>query len=100
MVDRVDTLLKVGLGARGRADLVLARYTCKALQRMSGSVKKVKGQKAYIVGEISLLTAILRFVGGQKCAPQYGSSHLQEAASNGRTIYSFERMVRLSSAAN
>ncbi|KZT37014.1 hypothetical protein SISSUDRAFT_988305 [Sistotremastrum suecicum HHB10207 ss-3] len=39
----VETLIKVGLGARGKADATLARYTCIALQRLNGSVKKVKG---------------------------------------------------------
>ncbi|KAI9441173.1 non-SMC mitotic condensation complex subunit 1 [Lactarius psammicola] len=41
--DRVDVLLKIGLGPMGKADLILARYTCVALQRLNGSVKKVKG---------------------------------------------------------
>jgi len=59
--DRVDVLLKIGLGPMGKvgphapaimypshlwsvqADLVLARYTCVALQRLNGSAKKVKG---------------------------------------------------------
>ncbi|KAI5117543.1 hypothetical protein M0805_004372 [Coniferiporia weirii] len=43
VTDRVDTLLKIGLGPFGRADLLLARYTCVALQRLNGSAKKVKG---------------------------------------------------------
>ncbi|KAG8878535.1 Condensin complex subunit [Tulasnella sp. 332] len=41
--DRLDTLLRVGLGRFGKADLVLARFTCVALQRLGGSTKKVKG---------------------------------------------------------
>ena len=41
--ERIDTLIKVGLGHLGKSDLALARYTCIALQRISGSVKKVKG---------------------------------------------------------
>jgi len=59
--DRVDVLLKIGLGPMGKvgshdpydvypshpwnvqADLVLARHTCVALQRLSGSAKKIKG---------------------------------------------------------
>ncbi|TIB99587.1 hypothetical protein E3Q18_01468 [Wallemia mellicola] len=41
--DGIDTLIKIGLGPLGKADLALARYTCIALQRISGSVKKVKG---------------------------------------------------------
>lgn len=62
VADHVETLLKIGLGPHGKvcssfaavssslmafillqADLVLAKYTCIALNRVSGSVKKVKG---------------------------------------------------------
>ncbi|KAF8679984.1 Condensin complex subunit [Rhizoctonia solani] len=43
VTERIDTLLHVGLGPLGKEDLVLARYTCVALQRVSGSHKKVKG---------------------------------------------------------
>ncbi|KAH9939915.1 non-SMC mitotic condensation complex subunit 1-domain-containing protein [Amylocystis lapponica] len=43
VADRVETLVKVGLGNLGKADLTLARYTCVALQRLNGSAKKVKG---------------------------------------------------------
>ncbi|EMD38787.1 hypothetical protein CERSUDRAFT_133306 [Gelatoporia subvermispora B] len=43
VAERVDTLVKVGLGRLGKADLTLARYTCVALQRLNGSAKKVKG---------------------------------------------------------
>ena len=65
VADRVDTLVKVGLGNRGKVrctevdawsvidcaqnDLALARYTCVALQRLNGSAKKVKGKKARLV---------------------------------------------------
>ncbi|KAF9233399.1 non-SMC mitotic condensation complex subunit 1-domain-containing protein [Melanogaster broomeanus] len=41
--EKVDILLRVGLGPLGKADLMLARYTCVALQRLNGSAKKVKG---------------------------------------------------------
>ncbi|KAG1748403.1 non-SMC mitotic condensation complex subunit 1 [Suillus paluster] len=41
--EKVDTLLKIGLGPFGKADLTLARYTCLALRRLNGSAKKVKG---------------------------------------------------------
>ncbi|SNX84253.1 related to YCS4 - subunit of condensin protein complex [Melanopsichium pennsylvanicum] len=41
--DQIDTLLRVGLGPLGARDVVLAKYTCVALQRLGGSVKKVKG---------------------------------------------------------
>ncbi|CAE6344453.1 unnamed protein product [Rhizoctonia solani] len=43
VTERIDTLLHVGLGPLGKDDLVLARYTCVALQRVSGSHKKIKG---------------------------------------------------------
>ncbi|KAL6299950.1 non-SMC mitotic condensation complex subunit 1-domain-containing protein [Sparassis latifolia] len=43
VADHVETLVKVGLGSKGKADLTLARYTCVALQRLNGSAKKVKG---------------------------------------------------------
>ncbi|GAA5919099.1 hypothetical protein JCM6882_005122, partial [Rhodosporidiobolus microsporus] len=43
VADHVETLLKIGLGTLGRTDLVLAKYTCIALGRVGGSVKKVKG---------------------------------------------------------
>ncbi|WFD31737.1 condensin complex non-SMC subunit Cnd1 [Malassezia sp. CBS 17886] len=41
--DKIDVLLRVGLGPLGVRDLTLAKYTCIALQRVSGSAKKVKG---------------------------------------------------------
>lgn len=59
--DKVDVLLRIGLGPVGKvgtlvfrnkhlshqrgiqADLILAKYTCVALQRLNGSAKKVKG---------------------------------------------------------
>ncbi|KAH9924065.1 non-SMC mitotic condensation complex subunit 1-domain-containing protein [Fomitopsis serialis] len=43
VADRVETLVKTGLGKLGMADLTLAKYTCVALQRLNGSAKKVKG---------------------------------------------------------
>ncbi|KAF8591370.1 hypothetical protein K439DRAFT_1327448 [Ramaria rubella] len=43
VTERVDILLKIGLGPLGKADLTLARYTCIALQRLNGSVKNIKG---------------------------------------------------------
>ncbi|KAF8644919.1 hypothetical protein AX16_008201 [Volvariella volvacea WC 439] len=39
----IDTMLRIGLGLLGKNDLMLARYTCVALQRLNGSTKKVKG---------------------------------------------------------
>lgn len=39
----LDALLNVGLGDRGRSDLVLSRYSCIALQRIVPHVSKNKG---------------------------------------------------------
>jgi condensin complex subunit 1 len=41
--EHIDTLLSIGLGSLGAKDVVLAKYTCIALSRVGGSVKKVKG---------------------------------------------------------
>ncbi|KAI0038666.1 hypothetical protein FA95DRAFT_1567609 [Auriscalpium vulgare] len=43
VTDKVDVLLRIGLGPMGKSDLILAKYTCVALQRLNGSAKKVKG---------------------------------------------------------
>ncbi|KAG0240937.1 Condensin complex subunit [Actinomortierella wolfii] len=40
---KIDVLLRIGLGKHGRADLALARYTCIALQRIAGEKQKQKG---------------------------------------------------------
>ncbi|ORX90468.1 hypothetical protein K493DRAFT_339988 [Basidiobolus meristosporus CBS 931.73] len=40
--ERIDLLLKIGMGDLGRDDLGLAKYTCLALQRL-GEVKRGKG---------------------------------------------------------
>ncbi|KOS15882.1 condensin complex subunit 1 [Malassezia pachydermatis] len=43
VAEKIDVLLRMGLGPHGQQDLVLAQYSCMALQRVSGSAKKVKG---------------------------------------------------------
>ncbi|KAG9853684.1 hypothetical protein KCU77_g6430, partial [Aureobasidium melanogenum] len=45
IVKEMTTCLRIGLGARGRADLVLAKYTCIALMRMNNP-KHTKGVQA------------------------------------------------------
>lgn len=45
IVREMETCLRIGLGAIGRKDLVLARYTCIALMRMTNN-KSVKGTEA------------------------------------------------------
>ncbi|RIA97299.1 condensin complex subunit 1 [Glomus cerebriforme] len=41
--EKIDLLLKIGLGQYGKTDLVLAKYTCIALQRLAGNQTKEKG---------------------------------------------------------
>ncbi|PWN41740.1 hypothetical protein IE81DRAFT_303229 [Ceraceosorus guamensis] len=43
VADHVDAMLSVGLGPLGSKDIVLAKYTCVALSRVGGSIKKIKG---------------------------------------------------------
>ncbi|WPH00516.1 putative subunit of condensin protein complex [Acrodontium crateriforme] len=45
IVKEMETCLRIGLGAIGRKDLVLARYTCVALTRMTDS-KPAKGAQS------------------------------------------------------
>ena len=40
VVKELDTMLKIGLGSLGRADLALARYTCVALRRIQPTGRK------------------------------------------------------------
>ncbi|KAG0193993.1 Condensin complex subunit [Apophysomyces sp. BC1034] len=44
--EKVDLLLRIGLGPLGKADLTLARYTSIALQRLTGT-KSEKGRGVY-----------------------------------------------------
>lgn len=58
--EKVDVLLKVGLGKLGKTDLMLARYTCVALQRLNGSAKKVKGSLLNKTLRLEMNNAIFR----------------------------------------
>ncbi|KZF21813.1 condensin complex component cnd1 [Xylona heveae TC161] len=42
VVREMETMLRIGLGPHGRADLSLAKYTCVALKRMNPGPKKAK----------------------------------------------------------
>ncbi|EPB86159.1 hypothetical protein HMPREF1544_07061 [Mucor circinelloides 1006PhL] len=42
--DKLDVMLKIGLGPLGKEDLELARYTCIALQRLEGIRSKEKSR--------------------------------------------------------
>ncbi|KAI6126776.1 non-SMC mitotic condensation complex subunit 1-domain-containing protein [Pisolithus sp. B1] len=58
--EKVEVLLKVGLGKLGKTDLMLARYTCVALQRLNGSAKKVKGSLLNKTLRLEMNNAIFR----------------------------------------
>ncbi|KAF9528388.1 non-SMC mitotic condensation complex subunit 1-domain-containing protein [Crepidotus variabilis] len=58
VTEKVEVLLKMGLGPLGRADPILARYTCIALQRLGGSAKKVKGSLVDKTQRIEINSAI------------------------------------------
>ncbi|KID97339.1 condensin complex component cnd1, partial [Metarhizium majus ARSEF 297] len=42
VVDEIETMLRTGLGAHGRADLQLAKYTCIALRRINPTGRNAK----------------------------------------------------------
>ncbi|KAG0342692.1 Condensin complex subunit [Podila horticola] len=46
VAQKIEVILKIGLGKHGKADLALARYSCIALQRIAGEKKKQKGALA------------------------------------------------------
>ena len=46
ITENLEYLLKIGLGQHGKADYLLAKYSCIALVRIGGSQKKVKGSLA------------------------------------------------------
>ncbi|KAF9479751.1 hypothetical protein BDN70DRAFT_833871 [Pholiota conissans] len=60
LTDKVEVMLKVGLGPLGKADPTLARYTCIALQRLNGSAKKVKGSLVDKTQRIEMDNVIFR----------------------------------------
>ncbi|KAI9242455.1 MAG: armadillo-type protein [Podila humilis] len=46
VAQKIEVILKIGLGKHGKVDLALARYSCIALQRIAGEKKKQKGALA------------------------------------------------------
>ncbi|KAG0004923.1 Condensin complex subunit [Entomortierella chlamydospora] len=47
VANKIETILKIGLGKHGKADLALARYSCIALQRITREKKRQKGVAAH-----------------------------------------------------
>ncbi|KZT53109.1 hypothetical protein CALCODRAFT_501450 [Calocera cornea HHB12733] len=60
VTEKIETLLRIGLGSFGKADLNLARFSCIALQRVSGSAKKVKGSLVDNTMRLPMDNAIFR----------------------------------------
>ena len=46
VVKEMETMLRIGLGSYGKADLVLAKYTCIALRRINPSGRQAKDMSA------------------------------------------------------
>lgn len=53
VVKELETMLRVGLGGLGRADLALAKYTCIAMRRMRPAGRKATGPCS-ILSDVSL----------------------------------------------
>ena len=87
VTDRVDTLLKIGLGPFGRTDLLLARYTCVALQRLNGSAKKVKGSLLDKTLRLEMDNAIFRKLSDMILYPTHSREWFGMAEQAINTIY-------------
>ena len=87
VTDRVDTLLKIGLGPLGRTDLLLARYTCVALQRLNGSAKKVKGSLLDKTLRLEMDNAIFRKLSDMILYPTHSREWFGMAEQAINTIY-------------
>ncbi|KAK7207781.1 condensin complex subunit 1 [Myxozyma melibiosi] len=57
VVRELETLYHVGLGTYGKQDLVLARYTCVALQRMASATQKLPEDHAIFQRLCSIIEA-------------------------------------------
>ena len=58
VISEMETMLRIGLGGLGRADLALARYTCIALRRINHGRKQAK-ESATSVSKLSNDHAVL-----------------------------------------
>ncbi|GAA5829706.1 hypothetical protein JCM3766R1_001272 [Sporobolomyces carnicolor] len=87
VADHVDTLLKIGLGSLGRADLVLAKYTCIALGRVAGSVKKVKGSLKDVSVRLPMESPVFSRLADAIQAPSKSKEWFSMAEQAVNTIY-------------
>ncbi|GAA5881885.1 hypothetical protein JCM3774_005765 [Rhodotorula dairenensis] len=87
VADHVETLLRIGLGQFGRADLVLAKYTCIALGRVGGSVKKVKGSLSDIQVRLPMDSPVFARLAETIQAPSTSKEWFSMAEQAVNTIY-------------
>ncbi|GAA5885058.1 hypothetical protein JCM16303_006383 [Sporobolomyces ruberrimus] len=87
VADHVETLLKIGLGSLGRADLVLAKYTCIALGRVAGSVKKVKGSLTDVSVRLPMESPVFSRLADTIQAPSKSKEWFSMAEQAVNTIY-------------
>jgi condensin complex subunit 1 len=63
VVKEIDTMLRIGLGKLGHADLVLARFTCVALRRMIPVTKKAQDKSSSMgISKMSNDSAVLKML--------------------------------------
>lgn len=74
IIKEQDTMLRVGLGQAGRKDLVLARYTCVALRRMSPPAKKAQDKSKKGIDRMSNETPVLRMLASMLLLPSTGEA--------------------------
>ncbi|KWU41778.1 hypothetical protein RHOSPDRAFT_22371, partial [Rhodotorula sp. JG-1b] len=87
VADHVETLLRIGLGHFGRADLVLAKYTCIALGRVGGSVKKVKGSLSDIQVRLPMDSPVFARLAETIQAPSTSKEWFSMAEQAVNTVY-------------
>ncbi|RMZ86310.1 hypothetical protein DV736_g6465, partial [Chaetothyriales sp. CBS 134916] len=69
VINETDTMLRVGLGPLGRADLALAKFTCVALQRMVPPAKKAQDKAIPGIDRMANDNAILRMLAALLLTP-------------------------------
>ncbi|RMD40113.1 hypothetical protein DV735_g5016, partial [Chaetothyriales sp. CBS 134920] len=69
VINETETMLRVGLGLLGRADLTLAKYTCVALQRMVPVAKKAHDKAVPGIERMANDNAVLRMLAALLLTP-------------------------------
>jgi condensin complex subunit 1 len=73
IVKETDTMLRVGLGLWGRADLILARFTCIALKRMIPPAKKAQEKTSAGMAKMQNDNAVLKMLASIILVPSESS---------------------------